>query len=163
MDIEFLASLLHWLGVLFYGGPLLLFAVLMPVAAHVAAGDPRQVDRVYRLAGPISGLGLGVLILGGLTRLYLRNGGFTWPHATAADRWMLAKHGVFFVLWVNYTILEVWTLEPLRRLDGSTSTDDEMAYGVARRKVSTHLVFNAALLLVVLVLGLLGWYAGSGC
>ncbi len=149
------AEFLHWLGLLLYGGPLLAFALLVGLAGRLGTPEPWRVVRAWRAWGPGSGLGLAALILGGLLRFYQVQGGFSWGVETGWEQLMLAKHLVFLVLWVDYTITEVWVAEPLRRLDGPAGFTDQGAARVARRRLAGHLAFSAALLLLILVLGCL--------
>jgi hypothetical protein len=64
---------------------------------------------------------------------------------------------LFLLLICSYTILEVWTQEPLRQLDGPEGPTDAAAYALARRRVGRHLLLNLGLFLLVLVL-----WAGAG-
>ncbi len=149
---ETLLRLATWLGALLYGGPLLAFALLLPLAGRIRGLTPWQVDRVWRAWGPGSGIGLGLLFFGGILLHRLRAGGFTWSCQTPSERLVLASHLVFLVLWVSYTILEVWRTEPLRRLDGPSGLTEEAAYRAARRPVVRHVLVNAVLFLVILAL-----------
>ena len=151
VSVQFLASTLHWIGILAYGGVLVVFALLLPLGGRLRGLQPWHLDRVFRACGPISGLGLGTLLVGGFLRLWLVRGSFSWNLDI-----LLAKHLVLFVLWVSYTILEIWTLEPLRRLDSGDTPSDVSGYLSARCRVVRHVQVNAALLLLVLFLGLAG-------
>ncbi len=152
MSREYVALVLHVTGVLFYGGPLLCFALIMPFSKKLGGLSPWHVDRVYRAMGPISGLGFGAAILGGILVFYLQNGSFTWAWGSAEQGLLFAKHMLFLALWVSYTVLEVWTLEPLRRLDDAEAPSDPTAYMSARSRVVRHVQLNAVLFLTVSLL-----------
>ncbi|MBN1337184.1 MAG: hypothetical protein JXB39_14590 [Deltaproteobacteria bacterium] len=146
---------LTWLGFLLYGGPLLAFALLLPLAERVKGLAPWHVDRLWRAWGPGSGLGLGLAFFAGVLLHRVRTGGFTWGWSTASERWVLASHVAFLLLWVSYTVLEVWRTEALRRFDDRSGPLDEDAYRAARRPVVRHVAVNALLLLGVLALAAL--------
>ncbi len=150
--MEQLAAFVHWIGVLAYGGPQLAFAFLLPLAGRCRGLQPQHVDRLWRAWAPASGLGLGAIFLGGLLRHHLVFGAFTWSCAGPAQQLYLAKHILFLVLWVSYTVLEVWIAEPLRQIDGEQGIQDQAAYARTRRPVARFVQLNSALLLVVLAL-----------
>lgn len=145
------ADIVLLLGAIAYGGPLFAFAVLLPLAGRLRGLSPWHVDRVYRAWGGGSGLALGAIFLGGLTSHYLRHG-WHWSLGTTPQRLLLAGHLVFLVGWVSYTILEIWTLEPLRRRDGPADPPDPAAYLAARPPVVRHLGLNAGLFALAVVL-----------
>ena len=151
--MEAFATLLHWTGVLLYGGPLVAFAVMLPLTKLIKGVRPWHLDRVYRAWGSGFGLGLGAIFLGGLVRYFLSHGGFIWGVETIGERLTVAKHVVFLLLWVSYTILEIWTMEPLRKQDAGEGVLNEQAYMKARAHVVKHTALNAVLFLLVFVLG----------
>jgi hypothetical protein len=151
--MESLAAILHQAGLLLYAGPLLAFALLLPLGHRGGKLEPWQLDRVWRAWGPGSGLALGALILGGLLRYHQLRGGFVWDPELAFDRVFLAKHFVFLVLWVEYTYTEVWVAERLRRLDpGPEAPEDLSAYRAARTRLMRHLWFSACCVIAILVI-----------
>ncbi len=151
--METLAAILHQAGLLLYAGPLLAFALLLPLSSRIRSLEPWHLDRAWRAWGPGSGLALGMLILGGLLRYFLARGGFVWGVEQAFDRIFLAKHLIFLVLWVNYTYTEIWVAEPLRRLDPGLDAPAELgAYTQARGRLIRHLWVNAACVVAILVL-----------
>jgi hypothetical protein len=154
--MESAAAILHDLGLVAHGGPLLLFAILLPLAGRLRGLEPWTLDRCWRAWAPASGLALGVLILGGLARVWLLHGSFDWgvehPHGPLT----LAKHVIFLLFWVNYTYTEIWVAEPLRRLDTLTGPPADLpAYLSARRRVIRQLWLSAVALVVMLVLSCL--------
>lgn len=150
--LAYLLSALHWLGVTIYGGGLLGFAALMLASRLLEPIDLRVVMRAWRYWGAILGLSMGGLILGGLGGYYLEHGAFTWPLDTAAQRLIAAKHAVFLVLWFSSFHLEIWTLEPLRRLD--PDGPDAAGWAAAARRVTAQATLNALLFLAVGLLAL---------
>ncbi len=151
--MESLAAILHQAGLLLYAGPLLCFALLLPLAGRMGSLEPWQLDRAWRAWGPGSGLALGALVLGGLLRFWLVSGGFDWGMGSAFDRVFLAKHLIFLVLWVDYTYTEVWVAEPLRKLDpGPEPPSDPAAYSQARARLIRHLWVASTCVIAILVL-----------
>lgn len=151
--MESLAAILHQVGLLFYAGPLLAFALLLSFGPRSRNLEPWQLDRVWRAWAPGSGLALGALILGGLLRYHLLAGGFSWDLGSAFQRVFLAKHLIFFVLWIEYTYTEIWVAEPLRRLDpGSEPPAEVAAYSLARARLVRHLWVGVCCVLAIVVL-----------
>lgn len=149
-----LTACVHWLGILAYGSVLVVFSVLLPLGGRIKGLQPWHLDRAYRACGALAGLGLGAILAGGFGRYALLHGGFTWAWSTPHERLELAKHLVMGVLWVSYTLLEIWILEPLRRLDTANPPPEMGAYLAARPAVVRHVGFNLMLLVVILVLAL---------
>jgi len=154
--MESLAAILHQVGMLLYAGPLLAFALLLPLAARTRSLEPWHLDRVWRAWGPGSGLALGMLILGGVVRYYLVQGGFQWGLERPFEQVFLAKHVLFLVLWVEYTYTEIWVAEPLRRLDpGPDAPADQPAYLRARNRLIRHLWVGATCVVAIVILSCL--------
>jgi len=109
--------------------------------------DARVVMRAWRYWGAILGVSMGSLILGGLGHYYLSNGAFSWPLETAQQQLTAAKHGLFLLLWFSSFHLEIWTLEPLRKLD--PDGPDAAAWQATAHKVTAQAGFNAALFVVI--------------
>ena len=142
--------------------------------AFLAAGTlalstwPGQVDEValrlsdrpfwYGITGAVLTLGLsmGAWVLGLLLGHYLDAGAFRWGWATPHERWTLAAHTVFLLLWVWNIRVEIWSLEPLRRLDRSGQVRDPAAYVAATRLLARDMGLQAALVLAYVVLHSLG-------
>ncbi len=139
-----------------YAGPLVAFAVLICLVPRIPGLSLHAAVRSYRAWGPGLGLSLGACILGGLWGHWQDTGGFQWSIDTLADRWAVATHAVFVVAWVSNIVLEIWTLEPLRRLDPDAPGPpaDSPAYLAAGRHLCRHMAIHAVLLLGVAVLEL---------
>lgn len=147
-----LATTLRDLGFLLYGGPLVAFTVLIAARGAISATRSWDLVRVYRAWGPGLGLSLGACILGLLVHHYLTVGAFVWPTETTADKVSLAAWLSFGTMWASNLKLEIWTLEPLRKLDQKGQITDEAAYEAAVAPLVRHMVVHSALILLASVL-----------
>ena len=153
--LDQIAALVWLFGLIGFGGPLIAFSFLLPLADRIGRGEPWHVDRVYRAWGPGSGLCLGAIWLGGLTRHYLLHGGFIWEFSTPTGQLTTVAHLVFLALWVNYTHLEIWVLAPIRALDAAARPDDPALYRASRGPMTRSTALLAFLFVVfVTLLGL---------
>ena len=154
--MESLAAILHDLGLLAHGGPLLLFAVMLPIAGRSKGLEPWTVDRCWRAWAPASGVALGALILGGLLRYHQLRGDFSWGVEQGQDLLFLVKHLIFLLFWVNYAYTEIWVAEPMRRLDSLAGPPGDLpAYMAARTRVIRRLCESATALVAMAVLACL--------
>ncbi len=142
------ALLLQNLGFLLYGGPMVAFAILVIAAYQIPGVKPWDVVRIYRAWGAGFGLSMGACVLGGLSLYYLRNGSFTWGWETPQERVVLGTFLSFFLLWASNIKLEIWTLEPLRKLDKGEPIDEE-AWAVAHTRLARHMARQAVLVFIV--------------
>ncbi len=155
MSLEWLFLALHWLGTTVYCGSVVGFAVLLALAPRLERLDPVATMDVYRSWGAILGLAMGGLIFGGLGAWFLQHGqSFTWPTGTEADQLSLAKQGVFLLLWVSSFHLEIWTLDPIRKLQADGPVRDRSAWDRSYTRVTRQLMLNSVLILVVAGLAL---------
>lgn len=145
------ATLLQDFGFLLYGGPMVVFTLLLAVSLVHPQVDSLAVIRTYRAWGPGFGLALGATILGGLSLHWLEVGSFTWSWANAPGR--LMTHAVFLVLWVSNIKLEIWTLEPLRKADNGQHEADEAILAGAKPLVK-HMAVHASLVVAVFALAI---------
>ncbi|MCK6525539.1 hypothetical protein L6R49_29370 [Myxococcota bacterium] len=148
-------ALVHWIATALYGGSLTAFAVLLSMRHRLSPLRPEDVMRSFRAWGAGLGLSMGALILTGLLSRYLSEGGFSWPADTPEDGLRRAKAILFLILWVSAFHLEIWTLEPCRKLDQDGVIRDAAAYEATARRVSAQLWLNTALFWVIGALGLL--------
>ena len=149
------ALFLRDLGFLVYGGGIFAFALLSLLSARLGGPSTALILRVYRAFGPGLGLGLGATVLGALTFHYGTVGAFTWgAEAATGGAVGFASWLVFFGIWASNIQLEVWTLEPLRKLDpdGSGQATDATRLDKATKSVVRHLGVQAVM--VVLLVGL---------
>ena len=144
------AQILHTLGFLLYGGPLVAFTILITTADVIPHVKRWDLVRVYRAWGPGLGLSLGATILGRLTAYYIENGAFSWGWSSPEEIQVTAAWLTFFAMWISNLKLEVWTLEPLRKLDDGTITD-EAAYASATQQLVRHMWVHAILILAVAI------------
>ena len=132
-----------------YAGPMVAFAILIAARNAIPNMAPWTLVRTYRAWGAGFGISLGLCILGGLTRYYLRHGSFTWGWSTPAETRVLATFLCFLAMWASNIKLEIWSLEPLRKLDKDGDVADPEAYRAATASFSQHLTMHAVLALLV--------------
>lgn len=143
------ALLLRDLGFLLYGGPMVAFAVLVALGDRLPSAAAVEVVRAYRSWGPGFGLSLGACVFGALAAHWLTWSAFDWSLERPVEA---AAWAAFFAMWLSNLVLEVWSLEPLRKLDRARSLTDPAAFAAALPKFTRHLVVHAGLVLVVAVL-----------
>lgn len=139
--MDTLAAILKNAGFAIYGIPLLLTAMnLLRVKRNES--DLLGTIRAIRSVGPILGLALGATIFGGLWGIWLEYGSFDWP----SDQRDSAALVTFFVMWVSNIKLEIWTLEPLRKLDPDPPAvpADMEAFLAAVQRYNNHLILHCA-------------------
>jgi len=148
------ATLLQDLGFLLYAGPLIAMAILIALCTRISGLPDHAAVRTYRAWGPGLGLSLGACIVGTVLGHWLDHGSFDLGPDTPARPWMVAVYGVFLASWVSNIKLEIWTLEPLRKLDSDAPAPppDAAAYSAATTRLSRHMMLHAGLLLTVAVL-----------
>jgi hypothetical protein len=105
---------------------------------------------------------MGGLVLGALAVHYLKAGRFAWSWSDGAHQLDLAAWLVFFVVWANNCRVEVWTLDPLRKLDKDGQISDRARYEAEARGLGWNLLVQALMCIAVLVLrsladSALGW------
>ena len=149
--MQTLASVLQDLGFLLYGGPMVAFTVLVAVAWRLPGLRPWDVVRVYRAWGAGFGLSLGACVFGGLLRYYLEHGSFSWPWDTPEQQQILAAFLCCFAMWASNIKLEIWTLEPLRKLDKGGEIDPE-AWRAPHARLARHMIVQSVLVVAVTVL-----------
>ena len=149
--------LLHWAGVIVYGGSLLSFAVLLAIPARRSQLGRHRVLTAFRAWGVAMGLAMGSMILGGLLWHYQRYGGFSLSTDAGNAGLVSAKYAVFSVLWVSAFHLEIWTLEPLRGED----LEAEIQWAATVR-ATRQIQFNALLFVAVAVLASAARFSGPG-
>ncbi len=144
------ALILRDLGMLLYGGPLIAFTILITSTRYTHAA-PWNFIRSYQAWGVGLGLSLGLSIFGMLTAYWLEHGAFVWGWQTAEQQQTLALWLTFLVMWVSNIKLEVWTLEPLRKLDQGGTITDEAAYLKQTGRLLRHMWLHSALITAVVV------------
>ena len=139
--MDTLATILETAGFAIYGTPLFLTAVSL-IRLQSTKGDPLRTIRAIRMVGPILGIALGAAIFGGLWGIWLEHGSFDWPTGQKDSAALIT----FFVMWVSNVKLEVWTLEPLRKLDSDLPSEppDRAAFLAAVDRYRNHLVLHCA-------------------
>ncbi len=142
-------SWVHIVGAAIYGVSLTTFTVALILTGTMGRGDLRAWMRRFQAWGPGLGLSMGALIFGGLATYWLQTGGFQWPVDTAEQQRVAAKHLVFLVLWASAFHLEIWTLDPVRKIASGQIAGD---YAAAAKRVTLQASVNTALFWVVAAL-----------
>ena len=101
------ARLVHDLGMLLYGGPVVAFAMLVALSGRLAGIERWEIVRTDRAWGAGLGLSMGAWVLGLLSVQYLQTGAFRWGWATPHERWTLAADLVFLALWIWNVRVEI--------------------------------------------------------
>ncbi len=146
------SHLIQDIGFLFYGVPLVTIALWTTMAIVRPATSAVQPIRWQRRLGPFLGLSLGACIYGSLAHRYLNTGSLQWHCSPASEREVTIILLVFIVMWISNIKLEIWALEPLRKLDPRPKDgppSDPVAYQSAARTLSRHLLVHAVLLCVI--------------
>ncbi len=146
-----LAAFLATAGFAVYATPLVLTALNL-VRLQRAQKSPLGTIRLIRSLGPLLGIALGLCIFGFLFGVWLDHGGFDWPETQKGSATLIT----FLVMWVSNIKLEIWTLEPLRKLDPNPpeKPEDINAYRIAVKRFTTHLVLHTS---AVLGFAVLNW------
>lgn len=132
-----------------------MFALMSLLSARVGGLSTAHVLRTFQGFGPGFGLSLGAAVFGALTAHVGDVGAFSWGLDSATGGLPGALAWVVFLgLWASNIKLEVWTLEPLRKLDpdGTGVANDAAALDQATRSVVRHLSLQAGLVAAVVVL-----------
>lgn len=163
MSLSLCLLLLGTVASAVHGGGLLVWSILVNFRRQISHVPTEGLIRVYRAWGAVSGVSLGLWILSSVGRFpSVMRPGFDFPQSYALSwgSWVenltTLRVVAFGILWVSYTILEVWTLEPCRQLDKDGRITDRVAYEGTVRKVGMQLSLNSTLFLVVQLLGALG-------
>lgn len=154
MAIDLFFSALHWLGATIYGGSLIAFSLLLAMRSLIVGEQSEGVMRVFKAWGPGLGLSMGALILGGAVMHFRTHGAFVWPTGTLAHQLILAQHLVFLALWASSFHLEIWTLDPVRKLEGPSGIQDRANYERACASATRQALLNATLFLICGSLGI---------
>ena len=75
---------------------------------------------------------------------YLQKGSFDLPLTNGPDRLFAAGVAIGLLMWISNIKLEVWTLDPIRKLDNQADTE---RYGEAVQKLRFHMVVHSVLIL----------------
>ena len=113
-----------------------------------------QALRIFRRTGPILGLSMGMCILGTVAGQWLDHQAFELYWATDSDRVESAMYITFFAIWVSNIKLEIWTLEPMRKIDNDLSIKPANieAFHSAAGPARGHLMLHSVGILSVIIL-----------
>jgi len=148
--MNFAADILRDIGFVLYAGPMVMWAFLMHASGTLHHQPQRRIVRVFRCWGPGFGLAMGATVLGALSSRWLQEGGFQWSAGTLdAYAWL-----TFLMLWISNIKLEIWTLDPLRKLDDGNQIADEAAYSRACSALTRHLSVQTVLIFTLAALAI---------
>ena len=150
-----IAELVRDLAFVVHAGGIITFALLVGLAHRIGGPSRAHSIRTYQAFGPGLGISLGLLVLGSLVAHYGTVGAFDWsPARLAGGQTSTLAWATFFLAWVSNIRLEVWTLEPIRKLDpnGTGTASDAAALERASRAVQRHLAAQAMLWITTLLL-----------
>lgn len=154
------ATTLRDLAFVVHAGAIIAFALMAALSARFGGPPTAQVLRVYRGFGPGLGITMGVAFFGGVLLHYGAVGSlFEWGASVdTGGRAGVAARAVFLLAWASNIQLEVWSLEPLRKLDplGTGEAVDPSALERATLRVTRHLGIQATLFVVVVILTRIG-------
>ena len=153
--MELLSAILRDVGFLLYGGPMVAWAVLIQASGRLHSVEASSIVRVFRSWGPGFGLSLGTCVLGALLGRYLEHSSFQWSLATPEAQLDAAAWGFFLLMWISNIKLEIWTLEPFRKVERHSPGGDESLYDAGTSKLRSHLRIHAILVLAVAICGTL--------
>ena len=145
MASETLFSILHYPAVALYSLSILFFAANLSRNGDMT--QKRRRVKNFLSWGPVLGLSMGALIAGGLGLHYLAMDGFHWSTQGSDNQRVVLKHGIFLLLWISHFHLEIWTQEPLRKLETESSETPSPEWARAHRNVRHQLLLNSGLLL----------------
>jgi hypothetical protein len=146
-----LATIFATAGFAIYGAPLVLTAFNL-VRLRNAEQSPLGTIRIIRSLGPILGVALGMSIFGTLWGVWMDHGTFEWPDTHKGSAALVT----FLVMWVSNIKLEIWTLEPLRKLDSNIPEDppNMSAFIDGVQQYRTHLVLHCS---AIIGFAILNW------
>lgn len=96
--------------------------------------------------GVILGLSLGATLLPSFVLIWFERGSY-YPQGTFET----AGVAVGFIMWVSNIILEIWTLDPIRKYDLSI-LDESISIDAKRQRALTHIRLHAILCVATSIL-----------
>jgi hypothetical protein len=129
-----------------YFGPMLAFTVILMGKKYLFPLKTESIVRTYQAWGAGFGLSLGAFIF---TNIYLRwqqYGEFALYWSLPNDQLLSLSIILGFFAWISNLILEVWSLDPLRKMNGTTydNTDYESVFLKFRRHLLAHCALCAS-------------------
>ena len=137
-----LAQIVQYAGFLLYSVPIFWSALSILRAPSQEA--TLQKLRTFRRLGPLLGLSLGACIFGTLAGIWLDHSEFSLRWSSQVEQTESAMYVAFFAVWVSNIKLEIWTLDPLRKLDPDSTRIPTLegrlqtAIHAARKHISLH-------------------------
>jgi hypothetical protein len=126
-----------------YIGPMLAFAVLLTFREHIKSLSDEHLVRAFQSYGAPFGLSFGTLIFLLLYSRWQQYGEFNLYWSTTSDQYQSIAIIIGIIVWLSNLVLEVWTLDPLRKMD---NTPNDTKYKEALKSFHRHLVFHVGVL-----------------
>lgn len=126
-----LLPILQSIGWLLYAGPMISFAILVRL-------QPASIESFQRW-GVGFGLSLAVWVYTSIAIQYIKYDTF-YPELQS-NPWIIAA----IIMWISNIKLEIWTLDPIRKKNDSSS--DSLL--VAEQKLKNHLAVHALFVIAV--------------
>ena len=147
-----LAHIFQLVGFWLYALPILWCAgtLLVKREVHANIGTLRR----FQTLGPLLGLSLGGCIFGAIVGTWMDHGEFSMDWSSQEGRLEAAALISFFAVWVSNIKLEIWTLEPVRKLDNRVPDLPERseAFEQAVGSLRLHLALHSLGIISVIVL-----------
>jgi hypothetical protein len=136
-------SITRDIGWMIYGGTIISFTLLLPLISRV---DREKQFRSFMSLGPILGLSLGGVIFSCLLIRWIDVGHY---YAQGSIEKFAFSFGL--LLWVSNIILEIWTLDPIRK---ALNPELERNFNIenSQKKVILHLGFQSSLICITHIL-----------
>lgn len=156
-----LGTVLVWLvqvASTLYSGAVIAFAILLAVYPAGTGRPRKEVARVYRSVGPVTGLAMGAWVFGMVAGRFWETGEFTFAWDTPAAQLDIATWITFLALWFSSFRLEIWTMHDLRMSvdDDTGEIKDQAMFDAAFVATRTHIAVNAGLVVLWQTLRVLG-------
>jgi len=131
---------------LLYAGPMIGFTLLICVSNQE---NKRVLVNSFQLFGPIFGISLGTCIFAAL--------GLEWiTYEDFSLRWENSREVRFsigvlvgFAMWISNFILEIWTLDPFRKISAETTAQNMKSL---IQKLKGHLLLHTSLIIAITIL-----------
>ena len=143
-----LLSLLNAISIIawaLYIGPMVAFTVLFILHSQIKSVSLKGLVDTFMLWGAGFGLSLGALIFSLLLSRWQQYGEFVLYWSQTSDHLQTSAITIAFLAWISNMVLEVWTLDPLRKLSERADTPE---YLLAFEKLRRHMVVHSLLWLI---------------
>lgn len=128
-----------------YMGPMIAFTVIFILHSQIKSLSLKALVDCFQLWGAGFGLSLGALIFSLLILRWQHYGEFTLYWSQPNDQIQSAAIGLAFLAWISNIILEIWTLDPLRK---ANQDEDMSSYLRSFVKLRSHMILHCFLWMV---------------